>query len=86
MSRQGGHYKTRQNRIVNHRGITVYTPPPPDKTKLLTLELLTWINSKESEALHPIIVGAIAHHRLVSSHPFALGEGMAIPVHHLQFP
>src|SRR3972149_10537954 len=27
---QSGHYKTRPNRIVNHRGITVYTPPPPD--------------------------------------------------------
>ena len=24
---QSGHYKTRPNRIVNHRDITVYTPP-----------------------------------------------------------
>src|SRR4030065_316516 len=72
---QSGHYKTRPNRIVNHRGITVYTPPPPDKAKPLTLELLEWINSKGSEALHPIIAGAIAHHRLVSIHPFADGNG-----------
>lgn len=72
---QSGHYKTRPNRIVNHRGITVYTPPPPDKARPLTLELLEWINSRESEVLHPILSGAIAHHRLVSIHPFADGNG-----------
>jgi len=72
---QSGRYKTRQNRIVDHRGITVYTPPPPDKAKPLTLELLEWTNSEESEGLHPVIVGAIAHHRLVSIHPFADGNG-----------
>ena len=72
---QSGHYKTRPNRIVNHAGITIYTPPPPDKARPLTLELVEWINSRESEALHPVIVGAIAHHRLVSIHPFADGNG-----------
>ncbi|MCC6543963.1 MAG: Fic family protein [Nitrospirae bacterium] len=72
---KSGHYKTRPNRIVNHRGIAVYSPPPPDKAKPLTLELLEWINSTGSEALHPIIAGAIAHHRLVSIHPFADGNG-----------
>src|SRR3972149_5034445 len=72
---QSGHYKTKPNRIVNHRGITIYVPPPPDKARPLTLELLDWINSKESDGLHPIIVGAIAHHRLASIHPFADGNG-----------
>ena len=72
---KSGHYKTRPNRIVNHTGITVYTPPPPDKAGPLTLELIEWINSRESKALHPVIVGAIAHHRLVSIHPFADGNG-----------
>lgn len=72
---QSGHYKTRQNRIVDHRGITVYTPPPPDKARPLTLGLLDWINSKESEALHPVLACAIAHHRLVSIHPFSDGNG-----------
>jgi len=32
--------------LYESRGITVYTPPPPDKAKPLTLELLEWINSK----------------------------------------
>lgn len=72
---QSGHYKTRPNRIVDHRGITVYTPPPPDKARPLTIELLEWLNSRASETLHPIIAGAIAHHRLVSIHPFADGNG-----------
>ncbi len=72
---QSGHYKSRQNRIVDHRGITVYTPPPQDKAQPLTIELLVWINSEESKALHPVITGAIAHHRLVSIHPFADGNG-----------
>ena len=72
---QSGHYKTRQNRIVDHRGVTVYTPPPPDKARPLTLELLDWINSRESKTLHPVITSAIAHHRLVSIHPFADGNG-----------
>lgn len=72
---QSGHYKTRQNKIVDHRGITVYTPPPPDKARQLTRELLNWINSRESVALHPVIVSAIAHHCLVSIHPFSDGNG-----------
>lgn len=72
---QSGHYKTRPNRIVDHRGITVYTPPQPAKAGPLTRELLEWINSIASETLHPIIAGAIAHHRFVSIHPFTDGNG-----------
>lgn len=72
---QSGHYKTRPNRIMDHRGITVYTPPLPDKVFQLTQELIEWINSRESKTLHPIIVGAISHHRLVSIHPFSDGNG-----------
>lgn len=72
---QSGHYKSRVNRIVDHRGITIYTPPPPEKAKPLTIELIKWINSTESKALHPVITGAIAHHRMVSIHPFADGNG-----------
>ena len=72
---QSGHYKIRQNRIIDHKGITVYTPPPPKKARLLTGELLEWINSRGSKTLHPIIVGAIVHHRLVSIHPFSDGNG-----------
>lgn len=72
---EAGHYKSRPNRIVDHRGTTVYTPPPPEKAQLLTVELLEWLNSGAAESLHPVMASAIAHHRLVSIHPFADGNG-----------
>ncbi len=72
---QSVHYKTRPNRVVNARGVTVYTPPPPAQVPLLTRELLSWLNSPESHGYHPILVSAVAHHRMVSIHPFADGNG-----------
>lgn len=72
---QVGRYKTKSNRIVDHRGRTVYTPPPPEKAGVLTLALLEWLNGPAALKLHPMLVSAIAHHRLVSIHPFADGNG-----------
>lgn len=72
---QVGRYKTRPNRVVDPKGRTVYTPPPPSEVQPLTRELLSWINSEQSKTLHPIIANAVAHHRLVSIHPFADGNG-----------
>lgn len=72
---QVGRYKTRPNRIVNQKGHTIYTPPPPKQTRPLTQELLSWINGSQSLKVHPIIVSAVAHHRLVSIHPFLDGNG-----------
>lgn len=72
---QSGRYKARPNRVVNAKGLTVYTPPPPDRARSLTHELLTWINSPRSKKLHPIVASGVAHHRLVSIHPFADGNG-----------
>ncbi len=70
-----GHYKTRPNRIIGPDGYTVHTPPPPGRVKILTRELLFWINSPMAHRLHALITSAIAHHRLVSIHPFADGNG-----------
>lgn len=72
---QAGRYKTRVNRVVDARGRAVYTPPPPEQARPQTQQMLSWINSKESRDLHPVIAGGIAHHRLVSIHPFADGNG-----------
>lgn len=41
----------------------------------LTHSLLEWLNSNASAEEHPVIVAAIAHHRLVSIHPFMDGNG-----------
>lgn len=70
-----GHYKTRPNRIVNSRGMTVYTPPGPEKVRPMTRDLLTWLHQPQAKSLHPILSSAIAHYQLVSIHPFADGNG-----------
>lgn len=72
---QTGHYKTKANRVVDPKGRTVYTPPGPEQIKAMTQGLLSWINGPEARSLHPVIVNAVAHHRLVSIHPFADGNG-----------
>ncbi len=68
-----GTYKTRPNAIFGN-GRMIYKPPLPEVAPMLTQALLNWINS-DSQKEHPIVVAAIAHHRLVSIHPFADGNG-----------
>ncbi|MBF0492964.1 MAG: Fic family protein [Deltaproteobacteria bacterium] len=72
---QCGKYKTVQNRVVNSRGQTIYTPPAPQETQALVTQFLSWLNSKAAYELHPILSSAIAHHHLVSIHPFSDGNG-----------
>ena len=67
-------YKDKQNRVVDHLGRTVYTPPGPEQARRLTRELLAWTAATD---LHTVIVSAVAHHRLVSIHPFSDGNGRA---------
>lgn len=74
-SGQSGRYKTKPNRVIDHNGRTIYTPPGPERAKPLTRELITWINGAEAAKLHPVVVNAVAHHQLVSIHPFADGNG-----------
>lgn len=70
-----GKYKEKQNYVINERGIRIYTPPSPKQTTKLMKELLDWLNSKQTKALHSILVCAVFHHRLVSIHPFSDGNG-----------
>jgi len=72
---QAGRYKTKPNRVIDHKGRTIYTPPGPERTKPLTQELISWIAGSEAAKHHPVIVNGVAHHRLVSIHPFADGNG-----------
>lgn len=74
-STQAGRYKTKPNRVIDHKGRTIYTPPGPDRAKPLTQELLAWIAGADAAKHHPVIVNSVAHHRLVSIHPFADGNG-----------
>lgn len=72
---QIGQYKKKPNRVIDPKGHTVYTPPSPSEARPLTLDLISWINSPKIDRLHPILSSAVAHHRLVSIHPFTDGNG-----------
>ena len=60
---------------MDEHGIKIYTPPTPKNTPKFIKELIVWLNSKEADDLHSIIICAILHHRLVSVHPFSDGNG-----------
>lgn len=68
-----GKLKTKQNYVVNEKGIIIYTPPAPEKTELMLKELLAWLNTSKDR--HSIIDSAIFHHQFVSIHPFSDGNG-----------
>jgi Fic family protein len=70
---KAGHYKKKQNYVLDGRGRVVYTPPSPVVTPELTQKLLRWVS--QSGQVHPVIVSAVFHHRLVSIHPFPDGNG-----------
>jgi len=69
-----GHYKAKANAVFGG-GRVIYKPPPPEAASILTNQLIDWINSAEAQEEHPVVVAAIAHHRLVSIHPFMDGNG-----------
>ncbi|MEK6542834.1 MAG: Fic family protein [Elusimicrobiota bacterium] len=73
---ESGAYKVKPNVVYGH-GKVIYRPPPPEAVAILTCSLLAWLNSKESHQDHAAIAAAIAHHRLVSIHPFSDGNGRA---------
>lgn len=70
-----GRYKQKQNYVIDEKGIRSYTPPTSTETPKLVRELLAWLNFSETQKLHPILICAIVHHRLVSIHPFSDGNG-----------
>lgn len=70
-----GKYKDKQNFILNERNERIYLPTSPHETPTAVKELLAWLHSGEAHKLHSILVYAIFHHRLVSIHPFADGNG-----------
>lgn len=69
-----GTYKSKPNAVFAGNRI-IYRPPPPESAPILTRGLLQWINSAQTWDEHAVMVSAIAHHRLVSIHPFMDGNG-----------
>lgn len=71
---ESGAYKQRPN-VVYGGGRVIYRPPPPEAAQILTKGLLAWLSSGTARSEHAVVVAAIAHHRLVSIHPFMDGNG-----------
>src|SRR5258706_226579 len=72
-----GHYKTIDNKVVDAKGRPVYIPPSHERAGPLTRDLLAWLNAPVTRVQlnDPVLISAIAHHRLVSIHPFSDGNG-----------
>ncbi len=74
-SQQSGHYRRGPVFIVERpSNRIVYQAPEAKKAPLLMKDLIAWIN-QSSQVLSPVMVAAIAHHQLVTIHPFIDGNG-----------
>ncbi|HPS40571.1 MAG TPA: Fic family protein [Candidatus Woesebacteria bacterium] len=56
-------------------GQVVFRPPVSVEVPFLIKDFFTWLNSAETEELHPIFKAAITHYYLVYIHPFVEGNG-----------
>ena len=65
-----GQYRKHQVFITG----TEYVPPAQEEVPQLMTELITELNNK-SNKLHPVMLAAYAHRRLVDIHPFTDGNG-----------
>lgn len=65
-----GKYRTYQVFITG----TEYLPPTADEVPRLMEEFISELNAKK-ESLHPVMLAAFAHRRLVDIHPFTDGNG-----------
>jgi len=65
-----GSYRKTQVRIAG----APFTPPESWQITSLMAEWSDWVASAE-ESMHPIVLAAQAHHRLVAIHPFVDGNG-----------
>ena len=65
-----GRYRKTQARIAG----ASFTPPESWRIKGLMTEWSDWVASAE-RSIHPIVLAAQAHHRLVAIHPFIDGNG-----------
>lgn len=53
---------------------SAHLPPPPTQVKELMAELFRWYN-KSQKLIHPVLLAAEFHQRLVTIHPFVDGNG-----------
>lgn len=79
-----GAYKKTPNHVLLPNG-EIFRYAEPDEVEPKMLELIEWYRG-EAEKLHPVIVAATLHYRLVRIHPFDDGNGRVARLlmnHHL---
>ena len=69
-----GHYKDRDNYIVNSVNTVVFRPPSYTETASYMKELLEYMNNVH-DGINPLVKAAIIHSQFESIHPFEDGNG-----------
>ena len=70
-----GKYKTTSNHVQTKTG-EIHYYASPEEVPILMNELVDWYNQAISdEAINPIVIAALFHHRFVAIHPFGDGNG-----------
>lgn len=59
-------------------GKVIFTPPPAIEVPYLIADFLNWLNSPESQEIHPVIRAGITHYVMVTIHPFVEGNGRTV--------
>lgn len=71
-----GNFRIRQVVVKNSKtGQISYTPPPAAEVPYLVEDLVTWVNSEEAHAMHPVLKAGVIHYELARIHPFTDGNG-----------
>ena len=59
-------------------GKVIFTPPPAVEVPYLIQDFLNWLNSPESQEIHPVLRAGITHYVMVTIHPFVEGNGRTV--------
>ncbi|HUV42478.1 MAG TPA: Fic family protein [Patescibacteria group bacterium] len=73
---RAGQYRQTQVILRNSAtGEITFRPPPAIEVLFLIEDFFNWLNSAEAKKIHPVIRAGVAHHYLVSIHPFIEANG-----------
>jgi len=76
MKKESGRYRGGPVYVVEQiSGKVVYSAPVANKVKLLMRQFGNWLDDQATDNISPVIVASIAHHQLVTIHPFVDGNG-----------
>lgn len=69
-------FRTRQVVLKNSlTGQVSYTPPPAAEVPYIVEDLINWVNTWETQEIHPVVKAGIIHYELARIHPFVEGNG-----------